>query len=228
MNKKTLLIWMGSLILLSGLVNVLAICLLSTTVSHVTGLFSYLAIALVNGDYPKIALIGVTIAAYLVGTIISGIITERREFLIKKRYGWIVTTIGIILYISFHTLSIKDIRIAYILAFTMGLQNGMIMNFKGIVVRLTHMTGNLTDLGVHLGYMIKGNFKDNLIPVLLPFFSLLGFVGGGALGLILYMNFKNDSFDVVALTYIFLGCSYLLYQFKHSQSEVQNNSSLES
>lgn len=209
MKNNKLILWMISLILLSGIVNVLSICFFATTVSHVTGLLSYFTISFMSGDYSRLSVIALTILSYLSGSIISGVITERREYSTKRRYGFIVSLIGVILFAGFHSISLRDIKIAYLLALVMGMQNGMILNFKGIIVRLTHMTGNLTDLGVHIGFMLKGDIKGNLLQVMLPLISILVFISGGIIGIILYENFKFGAFDIVSIGYLVLGVSYL-------------------
>lgn len=214
MKNNKLLLWMISLILLSGIVNVLSICFFATTVSHVTGLLSYFTISLMRGDTSKLIVIALTILSYLAGSIISGVITERREYATKRRYGFIVSLIGVILFTGFHSISLRDIKIAYLLALIMGMQNGMILNFKGIIVRLTHMTGNLTDLGVHLGYMIKGDIKGNLYQVLVPLTSIFTFIMGGITGVYMYTNFKYGAFDIVSGVYLFLGLAYLSVYYK--------------
>lgn len=214
MKNNKLLLWMISLILLSGIVNVLSICFFATTVSHVTGLLSYFTISFMSGDYSRLSVIAITILSYLTGSIVSGVITERREYSTKRRYGFIVSIIGVILFIGFHSISLRDIKIAYLLALVMGLQNGMILNFKGIIVRLTHMTGNLTDLGVHIGYMLKGDVKGNIVQVMLPLVSILVFLAGGLTGMVLYTNFKYGAFDFVSAGYLFLGIAYLAVYYK--------------
>lgn len=214
MNKKTILMWMFSLIGLSGLLNVLVISLFSTTISHVTGLLSYFSIAVVNNDSLKLKVMLLSIVSYLVGSIISGFIIGTREFALKKRYGYISSSIGLSILIVFEVFKTHDIKIVYIMALLMGLQNGMILNFKGVIVRLTHMTGNLTDLGVHLGYMLKGKFKENVTQVLIPFLSLIVFVIGASFGAYLFLHFGIVSFKVAGLIYIVSGLFYLLYRFR--------------
>lgn len=214
MNKKTILMWMFSLIGLSGLLNVLVISLFSTTISHVTGLLSYFSIAVVNNDSLKLKVILLSIVAYLVGSIISGFIIGTREFVLRKRYGYISSSIGLSILIVFEVFKTHDIKIVYMMALLMGLQNGMILNFKGVIVRLTHMTGNLTDLGVHLGYMLKGKFKENVTQVLIPLLSLMVFVMGASFGAYLFLHFGIVSFKIAGLIYIVSGLYYLLNRFR--------------
>jgi len=38
----------------------------------------------------------------------------------------------------------------------MGIQNAMISYYKGTIIRTTHLSGVLTDLGLALGYRVRG------------------------------------------------------------------------
>ncbi len=36
-----------------------------------------------------------------------------------------------------------------------GVENGLFISYKGVVVRTSHITGSLTDMGVYIGHCIK-------------------------------------------------------------------------
>jgi uncharacterized membrane protein YoaK (UPF0700 family) len=79
-----------------------------------------------------------------------------------------------------------------LLCFTMGLQNAIITKVSNSVIRTTHLTGMLTDIGIALGAILTSAFKDIRDPVtaeharlqLLSSLVVLFFIGGviGALG----------------------------------------------
>jgi uncharacterized membrane protein YoaK (UPF0700 family) len=78
-----------------------------------------------------------------------------------------------------------------LLAFTMGLQNAMITKLSDAVIRTTHLTGMVTDIGIELGRMLIPDRSSDLSRkpdvekvVLLSSLISLFFVGGviGALG----------------------------------------------
>jgi uncharacterized membrane protein YoaK (UPF0700 family) len=48
-----------------------------------------------------------------------------------------------------------------LLCFTMGLQNAMITKISGAVIRTTHLTGMVTDVGIELGRLALANKEDN-------------------------------------------------------------------
>lgn len=43
----------------------------------------------------------------------------------------------------------------------MGLQNAMVSHYKGTIIRTTHLSGVLTDLGLALGYIARGLKVEN-------------------------------------------------------------------
>jgi uncharacterized membrane protein YoaK (UPF0700 family) len=79
-----------------------------------------------------------------------------------------------------------------LLCFTMGLQNAMIANISGFVIRTTHLTGMVTDIGILLGRLALPAPADPAAPEaselpklhLLTSLIALFFLGGviGALG----------------------------------------------
>lgn len=79
-----------------------------------------------------------------------------------------------------------------LLCFTMGLQNAMITKISGAVIRTTHLTGMVTDIGIELGRMLLPLHAHNTAEVaaegkkiqLLSSLIALFFIGGmtGALG----------------------------------------------
>lgn len=79
-----------------------------------------------------------------------------------------------------------------LLCFTMGLQNAMITKISGAVIRTTHLTGMLTDIGIGLGHLVftrakeqgTSQTKDITTVLMLSSLVLLFFVGGftGAIG----------------------------------------------
>lgn len=212
MDKKTLLLWMCILTALAGVINAISIFGYNgTTVSHLTGLVSKVAINLSNGDFTGLWEVLRVILAFFAGAVLSGFITGERAFYLKKRYGFIIITIGVLIIIPYF-LSIKYSVILF--AFIMGLQNGMVVSFKGIVVRMTHMSGNITDLGVYVGYKLRGNKNEKYITGLIPLVAILSFTVGGVIGVLLYGVIGNAIFLISSGVYILLGVFYFVLRYR--------------
>ena len=211
MDKKTLLLWMCILTALAGAINAISILGYNgTTVSHLTGLVSKAAIGIADGSFTAFWDVTRVILAFLVGAVISGFITGERAFYMNKRYGLIIVSIGLLIIISYF------LNVEYgvlLFALIMGLQNGMVVSFKGVVVRMTHMSGNITDLGVFIGYKLRGNKNEKAITGIIPLFAILSFIVGGVLGVLLFRVINNYVFFVFSGIYIVLGISYFILRY---------------
>ena len=208
MDKKTLLLWMCILTALAGAINAISILGYDgTTVSHLTGLVSKTAIGISNGNFGEVWGVARVILAFMVGAIISGFVTGERAFYMHKRYGFIIVAIGLLVIVSYF------LNVEYgvlLFAFIMGLQNGMVVSFKGVVVRMTHMSGNVTDLGVFIGYKLKGNKNEKAITGIIPLVAIVSFIVGGVLGVLLFRLINNYAFFVFSGIYIILGILYFI------------------
>jgi uncharacterized membrane protein YoaK (UPF0700 family) len=212
MNKKRLLILFCLLTALAGAINAISIFGYNgTTVSHLTGLVSKVAISLSNADFSCFWEAFRVILAFFVGAIISGFVTGERAFNLNKRYGFIILSIGILVIIPYF-LSVNNGVLLF--ALIMGLQNGMIVSFKGIVVRMTHMSGNITDLGVFIGYKLRGNKNEKCITGLVPLVAILSFTIGGIIGVLLYNLMKNYVFILFSIIYIITSILYFILRMK--------------
>jgi uncharacterized membrane protein YoaK (UPF0700 family) len=196
---------------LAGAINAISILGYNgTTVSHLTGLVSKAAIGISDGIFTAFWDVTRVILAFLVGAVISGFITGERAFYMHKRYGLIIVSIGILIIISYF------LNVEYgvlLFALIMGLQNGMVVSFKGVVVRMTHMSGNITDLSVFIGYKLRGNKNEKAIRGIIPLFAILSFIVGGVLGVLLLRVINNYVFFVFSGIYIVLGILYFILRY---------------
>ena len=212
MDRKLLLVWMCILTCLAGVVNAISIFGYDgTTVSHLTGLVSKVAINITEGSFEGVWEVLRVILLFFLGAVVSGFITGERAFYLHKRYGFIIIAIGVLIFIPYF-LPIKYGVLVF--AFVMGLQNGMVVSFKGIVVRMTHMSGNITDLGVFIGYKLRKNNNEKLITGLIPFVAIISFIIGGILGILLYKSIHNIVFFITSSIYLILGIVYFILRNK--------------
>ena len=212
MNRKLLLLWMCILTCLAGAVNAISIFGYGgATVSHLTGLVSKVAINITQGSLDGIWEVLRIILLFFIGAIISGFITGERAFYLYKRYGFIILLVGLLIFIPYF-LPIKYSVLVFALA--MGLQNGMVVSFKGVVVRMTHMSGNITDLGVFIGYKLRGNKKEGVVTGLIPFLAIVSFLFGGIVGILLYTSIQDAIFFITSSIYIILSVAYFILREK--------------
>ncbi len=212
LTRPALFTWMMALPIVAGFINVLAIKLFATTVSHVTGLVTNATIAAVEGNDKQFWWILSVIGMFFLGSVIAGFVIKERNFKVRKRYGWILISLAVILFAGVRVFGENESIFVRFLALVCGMENGQIIAYKGIIIRTTHMTGNLTDFGTHVGYMLRGKVREHLLPALIPFLCIVIFSAGGAVGLCLFKAVGMYAFDAASLMYLFLGALFLAYE----------------
>ncbi|WP_319370627.1 YoaK family protein [uncultured Ilyobacter sp.] len=201
---------------LSGFINALGILLYSMPVSHFTGSTTNSSIAFVHGEFHVFWKVFSTIISFLLGCVTSGYVLGEKEFNPGKRYGVMLLFIGIVLFFSFYFINVESIFLQ-ILSFLCGIQNGLFITYKGMTVRMTHITGSLTDMGVYIGnYLRKKHTEVWKIKFFL--FLFLGFFIGGIIGSFSYFNFERNSFFIASLGYILSGILYFLWRSRGLRS----------
>ena len=73
-----------------------------------------------------------------------------------RRYGVALCVEGGLLLTACYLLNLNSLYGQYCASAACGLQNAMITTFSGAVVRTTHMTGIVTDLGLMIGAKLRG------------------------------------------------------------------------
>lgn len=212
MRKKALTFQLTSWIFLltatAGFMNAVAIILFSVTNSHHTGNLTNSMILLLQGDFRRLLRLLLLLFAFLGGTILSGYLFPEQVFKLKRRYGYIQIGSGI-------AIAIGNAVITntwwYMLGttFILGLQNGMFVYYKGIIVRTTHMSGNLTDAGLAIGRSLAGRTSE-LWKARFQFINVFFFVTGAFIATVLLFFTEIDIWLVASCLYLFLGFLYFL------------------
>lgn len=199
-----------------GFINTVSIVKYSYTVSHFTGHISKAAINIGQGNFIEVLKIFTIIVAFIFGATISGFLVDGREFNLKRRYGYSILLLGIGL-IFLYALAKDSLLFFYYLPFMIGVQNGLFISYKGVVVRTSHISGSITDAGVYLGHCLRGKKQDKW-KVYFCIFTVLIFLLGSFLGIEFYFLLKDKVFIVAGLGYIFIACIY--FSLKHRYNHV--------
>lgn len=93
------------------------------------------------------------------------------------------------------------------LAFLMGLQNAVVTRISDARVRTTHVSGMATDIGIEIGILVdimckrepSGDVDDVRNRLLLHVETVLSFLGGGIIGLLLYRGIGSTTLEVAAI-----------------------------
>lgn len=217
-HQNIVLFWIGTLSFISGYANVYGIILIGLTLTHFSGDVSKAAIHFVahNPLDEHILKIIIGLFLFLLGNIFAGFCIGERAFNMKKRYGFVFIGIGLAIFFTYILFG-KSKNFAYILCFTTGIQNGLFMTYKGILIRTSHITGSISDLGVYIGYKLKGLKVDN-IKIFYYLTTIIAFFVGGIFSSYLYTKFGKDAIILVPILYLLVGAEY--FQIKR---DVENN-----
>ena len=144
---------------IAGYTNILTILTCGHVTSHVSGTTSDFGRAVSEGNWRFVAFLGFLLVSFFVGAAVSGFTSE-----LGKRRGWesiyvLPMTIEAILLTAFAllvetstpgTTVVGDrlLLMTGVASMAMGLQNATITRISSGVVRTTHVTGVLTDLGL--------------------------------------------------------------------------------
>lgn len=201
-DNRGLSFWVLLLSLASGYANVTAILGFGQPVSHVTGSFSNLALALIDREAFLGGRLLCLLLLFLFGSILAGIIFSSRRLEPRRHYGLILFLFGVSIY-----LARESSYLLYLLSFIMGLQNSFFLGHRGQLVRSTHLTGYLSDLGFELGALLAGRSWHSW-KVIFYLLSIGFFILGGVLSA--YLISHGIQVEVLALLYLFLSIYYCI------------------
>ncbi|WP_111894404.1 YoaK family protein [Acinetobacter sp. MB5] len=212
MPFQTLPVWvqLGAFFLAfnAGMVNALGLLSIwHQTVSHMTGNVSMLAIAIMHGQSMQ-ALYGIcVITSFVLGSLYSGYLLGNSHFRLGRRYGIPLSLSGLCIFLCWLFIPYYP-RYALLWAcVAMGMQNAMVSHYKGAIIRTTHLTGLLTDLGLNLGYLLRGLAVEKR-RILLLVVILLGFLCGGILVAWLYPYLNLHTFLIPVFMSLAMSLTY--------------------
>ncbi len=202
----------------AGIVNVLGlVTVLHQSVSHMTGNVSVFALALLDWNLAQLLYLFLIVVCYVIGSFYSGFILGNSHFSLVRRYGFPLSLVAFFIFFCWAFLPYFPRYALLWASAAMGVQNAMISHYKGTIIRTTHLSGVLTDLGLALGYCLRGLDVDKK-RVVLHLLILIGFLIGGIIAAALYPRLQLDSFLVPAslsliLSFIYWGV-YFRYRYK--------------
>ena len=205
--------WIGgaSLAAIAGMVN--AVGLLGSghqAVTHLSGTTTLLSVALEEFSLPAVLHLCGILLAFLAGAILSGFIIRRQTLKLGRRYGAALAIEGCLLFVAALLLRRDHMSGAWFAASAAGLQNAMATTYSGAILRTTHVTGIVTDIGSALGHALRGIEIDRA-RLRLHLLVLAGFLLGGVVGAALFRRHGADAlFFPAGLTFA-VAIVYSLY-----------------
>ena len=141
------------------------------------------------------------------GSLTHSVPVQLRHAQFGRRYGLALTLESALLFAAYLLLRRNHVAGEYLAGAACGLQNAMASLYSGAILRTTHMTGIVTDLGVLLGHKLRGTPVEGR-RVRLLLLIVAGFVGGATAGALLFRRFD---YGALLLPVVLTGGAGLLY-----------------
>lgn len=180
------------------------------SITNLTGSTSLLGVSLGTGNGGEAMHWALSIAAFLVGAILSGAIVQQSTLKLGRRYGVALVLESLLLFAAVPLLDANNAWGLYLASMGVGLQNGMASTYSGMVFRTTHVSGMFTDLGIYIGQRLRGLQVDTL-RVRVCVLVILAFMLGGVAGAQLYRVMQERSLLVPAALTGLCGLIYGIY-----------------
>ncbi|SRR3712207_2782428 len=215
---KIYIFWIFLLTITGGFLNSIGILYFGEAISHYSGNLSKIAIEYQLHHYEHTLKILGLFISFFMGCVLAGFFTKGRAFDLQKRYGCIL--IGISCFLSFGYFFLIRLRFfPYFLPFCLGVQNGMFISYKGVIVRTTHISGNLTDAGVYLGKHLRGE-KQDAWKMFFYLYNIFSFFLGNFWGAEEFIKRGESCLLIAAVLYFIIGSFYFILRELHQQIKV--------
>lgn len=111
-----------------------------------------------SGDLGRFTVIVSILLCFILGAFVSGIIVGDNKLRLSNLYTVCLLVQSIAIFLAYGFLQEETYNGEICLAFACGMQNALCSAYTGPVLRTTHITGNVTEIGVILGYYIHHMF----------------------------------------------------------------------
>lgn len=219
--------WFGTGVLafIAGLVNAAGyLGFRHESITNMTGNTSLLGIALGKADGGETAHWALAIGAFVLGTMLSGMVVQQSTLKLGRRYGVTLTLESLLLFTAIPFLDASSSVGLYLASIAMGLQNGMVSAYSGAIIRTTHVTGIFTDLGISLGHLLRGLPVD-MLRLCVCIVVATTFMLGGAVGTLLFERMQERALLIPAVLTGACGLGYGVYRQYWRSRGVRNGSS---
>jgi len=145
----------AALAISAGFINSVALGFFHTPVSHMTGAISHFGIDTASGKWPDALSSMAIILGFVLGAALNGMIVGAWKLIPGRRYGVAMVVEGCLLGLATYLFVSKHRLALPVVSMACGLQNAMSSSYCGLMIRTTHVTGIVTDIGVMVGHWIR-------------------------------------------------------------------------
>ncbi len=149
-------------------------------ITHVTGTLTRSALDLAHGHAAAALRALLVVASFAAGAVLAGVIVGSPEAKRGRRYTLALVCEALLLGGAWALFARGRASGEDLAAAAAGLQNGLVTTWSGAVLRTSHMTGLVTDLGLSVGHRLRGAAVPHHAALRLS--MLAGFVAGGLAG----------------------------------------------
>lgn len=206
--------WFGTGVLafIAGLVNAVGyLGFRHESISNMTGNASLFGVALGHANGGEALHWAFAIAAFVLGTMLSGMIVQQSTLKLGRRYGVALMLESLLLFAAIPLLDASNSTGLYLASTAMGLQNGMVSAYSGALIRTTHVTGIFTDLGIYLGHLLRGLPVD-MLRLRVCVVVAATFMLGSAFGALSFTHMQQHALLIPALLTGACGLGYGAYR----------------
>ena len=206
--------WVGGGVLafIAGIVNAAGyLGFRHQAITNLTGSTTLLGASLGTADGTEIVHWGLSVAAFVFGAVLSGIIVQQHTLKLGRRYGLALVLESLLLFAAVPLMTRGNPAGIYLASIGIGLQNGMASTYSGMVFRTTHVSGMFTDLGIYIGQRLRGLQVDTL-RIRVCVLVVTAFTLGGAAGALLFKLMQERTLLVPAALTGLCGLGYSIYR----------------
>ncbi|UJF18413.1 DUF1275 domain-containing protein [Vibrio sp. SS-MA-C1-2] len=150
------------------------------TVSHVTGSITQAMSSIVKPGHLVNSHVLSIVGMFFLGAATSGLIIRNKVLYLDHRYSIALYLEAFILFGATYCFYKGLVSGEMLASFACGLQNAMLATYSGSILRTTHLTGIISDLGTALGqWLSRKEVKSNQVAMQL--FILVAFSVGALL-----------------------------------------------
>lgn len=201
----------------AGYVNSVVLGFFDTPVSHMSGAVSRLGLSIAEGHRADAFGSFFIVLGFLSGAMLAGIFVGATKLGPSRRYGVVMMFEGALLLMATSLLLRKSAFGPVVAATACGLQNAMSSSYCGLMIRTTHVSGVVTDLGVMIGHWIR---HRRIVTWKLRFLMalLFSFGAGGLCGAFLDMIYGPACLRLAATACFGAGAMFFMAMHRRRDS----------
>jgi len=200
----------GILCLCSGWINAVSYKAFNSSATHVSGTATQIGLQLAVDEFITCAEKAGLLLVFIAGSMVSSLyLGGSRKFRGGVRYAHLLLGISVAIFFGMALAKLHhEYSALLVLTLVSGSQNALTTSYSGAAVRITHVTGTATDIGIEIGKIVGHGDFSGLWRLKLFSSFLTCFILGGYFGSLAYAAGKINALLVPGLFTAILGIVY--------------------